>query len=109
MVEKPDVLVATPSKVVTYLETGTLDLSQLECLVIDEADLVLNLGYSAGDIQSLLNGPWTLPTNYQRFLVSATLTSDVEELQGFILRDPVKLILEDDTADNANLLQHAVR
>lgn len=57
--------------------------------MIDEADLILSYGHSSEDIRSILSGPWNLPKVYQSFLMSATLTGEVEELKGVVLRNPV--------------------
>jgi ATP-dependent RNA helicase DDX56/DBP9 len=72
-----------------HLRQESFTLSLLETLVIDEADLILSYGHSADDIASILNGPWELPVVYRRFLMSATMTGEVEQLQGIVLRDPV--------------------
>jgi len=76
-----------------------LDLSTLDYLVIDEADLILSYGHSSDDIRSLLSGAGAgavtgggggLPKVYQSFLMSATLTGEVEELKGVVLKNPVR-------------------
>lgn len=69
-----------------------LDLSSLESLVIDEADLILSYGHNA-DVRSILSSD-LLPRVYQSFLMSATMTSDVEALKGLVLRNPVCLICQ---------------
>ena len=67
----------------------TLSLSQLDSLVIDEADLILSYGHDE-DIRSIFAGKF-LPKVYQSFLMSATMTDDVETLKGLALRNPVCL------------------
>lgn len=92
LADKPDIVVSTPSRVLSHLRAGALDLSKLEVLVIDEADLILSYGHSSDDIQAILSGAsdtWSLPTTYQSFLMSATMTGDVEQLKGVVLRNPV--------------------
>ena len=64
-----------------------LSLSELESLVIDEADLVLSYGHDE-DIRAIMDGSY-LPKVYQSFLMSATMTKDVEQLKGLVLRSPV--------------------
>jgi ATP-dependent RNA helicase DDX56/DBP9 len=61
----------------------------MDSLVIDEADLILSYGYDE-DIRSIFNGGF-LPKVYQSFLMSATMTDDVETLKGLALRNPVRL------------------
>jgi len=80
---------ATLTDGVTFLKQ-TLHLEHLDYLVIDEADLILSYGHSSDDIRSILSGPWGLPKVYQSFLMSATLTGEVEELKGVVLRNPVR-------------------
>lgn len=65
----------------------TLILSSLESLVIDEADLILSYGHDE-DVRQIFGGGY-LPTIYQSFLMSATMTDDVEALKGLALRNPV--------------------
>lgn len=93
LADQPDVVVATPSRALTYLRAKLLDIARLESLVIDEADLILSYGHSADDIRAILTGTWGLPAVYQSFLMSATMTGDVEELQGVVLRNPVRRAL----------------
>lgn len=69
----------------TYLQT--LILSSLESLVIDEADLILSYGHDE-DVRQIFGGGY-LPTIYQSFLMSATMTDDVEILKGLALRNHV--------------------
>lgn len=74
-------------------------LSALDSLVIDEADLILSYGHDE-DIRQIFHSGF-LPKLYQSFLMSATMTDDVEALKGLALRNPVGSIL---TASRANLL-----
>jgi superfamily II DNA/RNA helicase len=66
----------------------TLSLSALDSLVIDEADLILSYGHDE-DIRQIFGGGF-LPKVYQSFLMSATMTDDVEKLKGLTLRNPVR-------------------
>jgi len=105
--DRPDVVIGTPSKVLALLQAKTLSLSNLDSLVIDEADLILSYGHDV-DIRAIFAGNF-LPKVYQSFLMSATMTEDVETLKGLALRSPVTLKLEEDEADSANLVQYVVR
>jgi len=105
--DRPDVVIGTPSKVLTLLQAKTLSLSNLDSLVIDEADLILSYGHD-DDVRSIFSGNF-LPKVYQSFLMSATMTEDVETLKGLALRSPVTLKLEEDENDSANLIQYVVR
>ncbi|SCZ87680.1 BZ3500_MvSof-1268-A1-R1_Chr2-2g05146 [Microbotryum saponariae] len=103
LADRPSIVIATPSRALTHLRSQTLHLADLTHLVIDEADLIISYGHSSEDIRSILNGPWGLPKVYQSFLMSATLTGQVEELKGILLRNPIVLKLEDDDDEIANL------
>ncbi|KAF8715607.1 helicase superfamily c-terminal domain, partial [Rhizoctonia solani] len=105
--EKPDLIVATPSRLLALLRVKALSLSSLESLVIDEADLILSYGHDE-DVKQILSGGH-LPKLYQTFLMSATMTKDVETLKGIALRNPAILKLEEDKDEAANLTQYAVK
>jgi ATP-dependent RNA helicase DDX56/DBP9 len=102
----------------------SIDLQKLDTLVIDEADLILSYGHDS-DIRAILSGGY-LPKVFQSFLMSATMTEDVETLKGLTLRKPVRvslrvkdmsltfgrkaiLRLEEDEDEAANLAQYSVR
>ncbi|KAF8967708.1 P-loop containing nucleoside triphosphate hydrolase protein [Flammula alnicola] len=96
--DKPDIIIATPSRALSLLQSKVLSLLSLESLVIDEADLILSYGHDE-DVRQIFSGGY-LPKVYQSFLMSATMTEDVELLKGLALRNP----------DEAALLsQYAVR
>ncbi|KAF8637669.1 hypothetical protein AX17_002736 [Amanita inopinata Kibby_2008] len=105
--DKPDIVVGTPSRALSLLQSKTLSVSSLDCLVIDEADLILSYGHDE-DIRQIFNGTH-LPKVYQSFLMSATMTEDIEMLKGLTLRNPVTLKLEENEDEAARLTQYAVR
>ena len=88
--DKPDIVIATPSRALALLQSKAISLSSLESLVIDEADLILSYGHDE-DVRQIFNGAY-LPKVYQSFLMSATMTEDVEMLKGLALRNPVRLL-----------------
>ncbi|GES94317.1 ATP-dependent RNA helicase dbp9 [Rhizophagus clarus] len=105
LLEKPDIVVATPSRALAHLESQSLIVyNSLETLVIDEADLILSYGYEQ-DLQKILT---YLPKIFQSLLMSATLTKDVENLKQLLLRNPAILTLHEEKEDNL-LTQYAVR
>ncbi|GES94316.1 ATP-dependent RNA helicase dbp9 [Rhizophagus clarus] len=104
LLEKPDIVVATPSRALAHLESQSLIVyNSLETLVIDEADLILSYGYEQ-DLQKILT---YLPKIFQSLLMSATLTKDVENLKQLLLRNPAILTLHEEKEDNL-LTQYAV-
>lgn len=90
--DQPNVVVATPNGLLTHIRNGALDLSSVETVVVDEADLVLSFGYS-NDIAEIMKA---LPRIYQGFLMSATLSPELESLKKVVLHSPVILKLEQD-------------
>ncbi|KAJ7186685.1 DEAD-domain-containing protein [Mycena filopes] len=105
--DKPDIVIATPSRALALMQSKALIVSSLESLVIDEADLILSYGHDE-DVRQIFSGAF-LPKVYQSFLMSATMTEDVEMLKGLTLRNPAILRLEEDEDEAANLSQYAVR
>jgi ATP-dependent RNA helicase DDX56/DBP9 len=94
--DRPDILVATPARLVAHLNAGNLSLKEgVETLVVDEADLVLSFGYR-DDIKAITAH---LPKICQGFLMSATLSPELEELKRVILHSPATLKLEEGVRD----------
>nr|CAD7405576.1 unnamed protein product [Timema poppensis] len=102
LVERPDVVVATPNRALLHLKANNLDLKTLEILVIDEADLVFSFGYEE-EVKDVLS---YLPQVYQAILASATLSEDVLTLKKLVLHNPVTLKLEEPDLAPATQLSH---
>ncbi|KAG1831377.1 P-loop containing nucleoside triphosphate hydrolase protein [Suillus variegatus] len=107
LADKPDIVISTPSRALGLLQSKTLNLSSLESLVIDEADLILSYGHDE-DVRQIFSGAY-LPKVYQSFLMSATMTDDVEALKGLALRSPAILKLEEDEDETLLLSQYSVQ
>src|SRR5690606_20082907 len=82
-----DILVATPGRLLDHAEQHTVDLSQVEMLVLDEADRMLDMGFIR-DIRRVLK---LLPRERQNLLFSATYSSDIRALAQSMLRNPVEI------------------
>jgi len=82
-----DVVIATPGRALDHISRGTLDLHQVETVVLDEADEMLDMGF-AEDIEAILD-----ETNDQRqtVLFSATMPSRIDSIARRYLRDPVRI------------------
>ena len=80
-----DILVATPGRLLDHVSQGTLDLSRLEILVLDEADRMLDMGFIR-DIRRILA---LLPQQRQNLLFSATYSNDIKRLADGLLDSPV--------------------
>jgi len=79
-----DMVVACPGRLIDHIGRPTIDLSQLEVLVIDEADQMLDMGFIP-DIRRILKH---LPRKRQTLVFSATMPPEIRRLTGEILRDP---------------------
>jgi ATP-dependent RNA helicase RhlE len=80
-----DLLIATPGRLLDHLERGTVTLSALTVLVLDEADRMLDMGFLP-DVRRILR---TVPTARQTLLFSATMPKEIEHLAHDTLRSPV--------------------
>jgi len=80
----PGIVVATPGRLLDHIEQRHIDLSQLEILVLDEADRMLDMGFIR-DIRKVMA---LLPRDRQTLLFSATFSDEIRQLAGGILRDP---------------------
>jgi ATP-dependent RNA helicase RhlE len=82
-----DVLVATPGRMFDLVSQGHLDLSRIRFLVLDEADLMLDLGFKK-DILDLLRH---IPKNRQTLFFSATITKKIKTFAYDIVRDAIRI------------------
>jgi ATP-dependent RNA helicase RhlE len=82
-----DIVVATPGRLLDHMQQGTVDLSGVEMLVLDEADRMLDMGFIR-DIRKVLKA---LPTKRQNLLFSATFSPDIRKLVSGLLSNPVKV------------------
>lgn len=90
-------MIATPSRALVHNNLSAHVLtSKVTHLVIDEADLVLSYGYE-DDLQAVSKA---LPKGLQTFLMSATLTTEVETLKTLFCRNPAILRLEEDAEED---------
>ena len=82
-----DVVVATPGRLLDHLEQGTIDLGAVECLVLDEADRMLDMGFIR-DIKKIMKA---LPKERQNLLFSATFSKDIRRLAKDLLNSPKEI------------------
>ena len=80
----PEIVVATPGRLLDHAGQGTIDLGSVEILVLDEADRMLDMGFIR-DIRRILA---LLPARRQNLLFSATFSDEIRELAGGLLHEP---------------------
>lgn len=87
MKEGVDILVATPGRLLDHLQQRTVDLSNVEILVLDEADRMLDMGFIR-DIRRVLAA---LPAKRQNLLFSATFSDEIRGLAAGLLTNPASV------------------
>ena len=100
-----DVVVATPGRLLDLVDHNALHLDGVEHLVLDEADRLLDLGFSQ-EFQRVLA---LLPTQRQSLLFSATFEPAVQTLAQTLLRDPVRVDVQATSQDLPKIAQRAIR
>jgi ATP-dependent RNA helicase RhlE len=83
----PEIVVATPGRLLDHAMRGTLRLDSVQILVLDEADRMLDMGFIR-DIRRILA---LLPARRQNLLFSATFSDDIRQLAGGLLREPAQV------------------
>jgi ATP-dependent RNA helicase RhlE len=84
---KVDILVTTPGRMFDLVSQGFIDLSKVEILVLDEADLMLDLGFTK-DIRDVLR---LLPKNRQTLFFTATISKKIKSLAYDVVRDAIRI------------------
>ena len=87
--QRPEVIVATPGRLLDLMWHGAADLRDVEVVVLDEADRMLDMGF-ADQLNQVIDA---LPPERQSFLYSATLATDLRELARMSLRDPFHAVV----------------
>ncbi|QZY46418.1 DEAD/DEAH box helicase [Mycolicibacterium austroafricanum] len=95
------VVVGTPGRVIDHLEKGSLDLSHLDYLVLDEADEMLQMGF-AEDVERILADT---PEYKQVALFSATMPPAIKKITAKYLHDPVEVTVKSKTQTAENITQ----
>lgn len=88
-----DVVVGTPGRIIDLIKRGALNLSEIQFLVLDEADQMLNVGF-ADDVETILEH---LPKKRQSMLFSATMPNWIRQLTQKYLKDPLTIDLVGDS------------
>jgi len=102
---RAQVLVATPGRLLDLVSSRNVFLSEVEVLVLDEADKMLNLGFQ-NEMRDIFD---LLPRKRQNLLFSATLNDNVEGIKSILLHDPVKIEVKAEQANVDLIKQTAYR
>ncbi|HEY1746073.1 MAG TPA: DEAD/DEAH box helicase [Xanthobacteraceae bacterium] len=100
-----DVLVATPGRLLDLVKSNALRLDEVECLVLDEADRMLDMGF-INDIRKIVA---RLPVQRQTLMFSATMPRAIAELAGQMLRDPIKIAVAPVASTAERVAQRVLR
>ncbi len=84
-----DVVIATPGRFISHISLGNVDLSKVSFFILDEADRMLDMGFS-DDIMTIAK---KLPPTCQTIMFSATMPAKIEELAKTLLKNPVEIKL----------------
>lgn len=82
-----DVIIATPGRLLSHIRMGHIDLSRLSFFVLDEADRMLDMGFS----DDILQIAKMLPANHQTIMFSATMPQKIQQLARTLLDNPIEV------------------
>lgn len=99
-----DVMIATPGRLLDLIDHRALRLSSVSMLVLDEADRLFDLGF-ADELNRILA---LLPARRQNLLFSATFPQAIQSLAEALLRDPVRVEVASEAAEEPAILQRAI-
>lgn len=84
-----DIIIATPGRLLSHLNMGYVDLSQVSFFILDEADRMLDMGF----LDDIMKITFNLPKDRQTMLFSATMPDNIRKLSNQILNNPVEIKL----------------
>jgi superfamily II DNA/RNA helicase len=97
----PEILVATPGRLIDHMNSGKIDFSELQLLVLDEADRMLDMGFIE-DIETIVAAT---PSSRQTLLFSATLDGSVGQMARTVTTDPLTIQIAASHAKHENIEQ----
>ncbi len=95
------ILVGTPGRILDHLDKGRIDLSELNTLVLDEADRMLEMGFQEA-LDAIIN---ETPTSRQTLLFSATFPNQIKQIAQRIMREP-EMVKVESTHDKSSIQQY---
>ena len=99
-----DIVVGTPGRIMDHLKRGSLDLTQIRYLVLDEADEMLKMGF-AEDVETILADT---PNDKQVALFSATMPAQIRRISQQYLNDPEEVKIASKTQTSSNITQRYI-
>ncbi|MBQ1785808.1 MAG: DEAD/DEAH box helicase, partial [Turicibacter sp.] len=99
--QKTHIVVGTPGRVLDHIERGTLNLQKIKCVVLDEADEMLKMGF-IDTVEMIIK---MTPSKRQMMLFSATMPSRINELSQQYLNEPVEIKIESEHV-TTDLVEH---
>ncbi len=100
--KKPQILVATPGRMLDHLARRTVRMAHVRYFVLDECDVMLDMGFIK-DVEQITSH---MPAQMQRSVYSATIPREIESLCGRILQDPVQIVATRDGSDLPDIAQY---
>ncbi len=99
--QKTHIVVGTPGRLIDHIERGTLNISHIKYLVIDEADEMLNMGFIE-QIETIVS---SLPQERVTILLSATMPQDINVLCSKIMKNPLRVEIEEQNPASDRIAQ----
>ncbi|HMO18022.1 MAG TPA: DEAD/DEAH box helicase [Oligoflexia bacterium] len=99
--QNPQIIVGTPGRIMDHLQKGTLDISEIRAVVLDEADEMLRMGF-AEDVEWILK---KTPVKKQTILFSATMPPQIRKIASTYLNNPKEVTVAALTSENTTITQ----
>lgn len=92
-----DIVIATPGRLIDFIKQKSINLKQVNCIVLDEADRMLDMGF-VNDINKIIS---SIPRNRQTLMFSATMTNQINEMCNSFQNDPIEVSVNSNTTVNS--------
>lgn len=104
LAKKPQVLVATPGRLLDHMERGNIRLGAVHTMVLDEADEMLKMGFIQ-DVEKIIE---SADPNRQLVMFSATTNQDVMTVSWKYQHDPIEIVVQAEAEDKPNITQYII-